>query len=284
MSREEKAKLVSKALKKIAATDTRLGHNEWRIIVALERAVARLEQHEALCEHLVFKGGFVLLKTTDTPRFTKDIDALAVAIRRENVPAYVQSALAKDLDDGLWYGGAEVKDLEEQGLYGAYRFMAPFQIGDPPAGHKIKKLSRIHIDIGFSDKLPLKPKKGSMRSIFPDANPVSWAVYPLEYILAEKLETFVARASANSRAKDIFDLNLLFDLCQNPTGIMRAIQKTFQNRKTEVPASFHKFAGEINLIILKPAWTAVQLMEDEVSFEDLWAQFVKNMRKLDSFG
>ena len=121
-----------------------------------------------------------------------------------------------------------------------------------------------------------------MISILPDVNPVSWAVYPPEYILAEKLETFVARASANSRAKDIFDLNLLFDLCQDPTEIMMAIKKTFQNRKTEMPASFHEFAKEINHIILKPAWTAVQLMEGNVAFEESWDQFLKQMKRLDS--
>lgn len=282
MSRAEKAKLVSKALKKIASADSRLDHNEWRIVIALERAVARLEHHKRLREHLVFKGGFVLLKTTATSRFTKDVDALAVAINRTDVPALVQEALAKDLNDGLWYGAADVKDLDDQGFYGAYRFIVPFQIGVPPPDRKIKKLSRIHIDIGFSDKLPLKPKKEGLISVLPDTKPVSWAVYPLEYILAEKLETFVARASANSRAKDIFDLNLLFDLCQDPKGVAEAIQKTFQNRKTKPPVSFLKFAKEINHIILKPAWTAVQLMEGAVSFDGAWVQFLKNMKKLDS--
>lgn len=184
----------------------------------------------------------------------------------------------------LWYGSAEVKDLEEQRLYGSYRFVVPFQIGEPPPEHKLKKLSRIHIDIGFSDKLPLKPKKESMASILPDAKPVSWAVYPPEYILAEKLETFVARASANSRAKDILDLNLLFDLCQDQGEIVKAIRGTFQNRETALPVSFHQFAKEINHIILKPAWTAVQLMEGDVSFEESWGQFLKQMKKLDSFG
>lgn len=281
MSREEQGKFVSKVLKRIASTDPRLNHNEWRIIVALERAVARLEQQEQLRDHLVFKGGFVLLKTTDTTRFTKDVDALAVSIRRDNVPELVQSALAADLNDGLWYGTTEVRNLEEQGLYGAYRFVVPFQIGDPPTEYKIKKLSRIHIDIGFSDKLPLKPKKERMLSILPNANPVSWAIYPPEYILAEKLEIFVTRASANSRAKDIFDLNLLFGLCQNKDETKKAIQKTFDNRKTGIPKSFQNFAKEMNHIILKPAWTAVQLMEGNVSFEDSWGIFLENMKKLD---
>lgn len=282
MSRTEKAKIVSKVLKKIASADSRLDHNEWRIVIALERAVARLEHHKHLREHLVFKGGFVLLKTTETSRFTRDVDALAVAINKANVPALTQEALDKDLNDGLWYGTAEIKDLQEQGVYGAYRFIVPFQIGDPPPDHKIRKLSRIHIDIGFGDKLPLKPKKEKMFSILPNAKPVSWAVYPPEYILAEKLETFITRASANSRAKDIFDINILVDLCQKPTAMLEAIQKTFQNRKTKPPDSFLKFAKETNLAILNPAWTAVRLMEGPVSFDESWAQFIRNMKKLDS--
>ena len=282
MSRAEKAKLVSKALKKIAATDARLNHNEWRIIVALERAIARLEQDDRLRKHLVFKGGFVLLKTTETTRFTNDVDVLAVALQKEDVPLPVQNALKQDLNDGLWYGDAEVKNLEEQGLYGSYRFIVPFQIGDPPLAHKIKKLSRVHIDIGFSDKLPVTPKKEMMFSILPDAGPVSWSVCPPEYILAEKLETFVVRASANSRAKDIFDLNLLFDFCQNKKRLAAAIKKTFKNRKTEVPVSFFQFARRINSSILKPAWTSVQLMEGTISFDDSWSEFLKHLKNLDS--
>jgi len=281
MSRAEKAKFVLSALKKIAAVDSRLNHNECRVVIALERAVARLEHNKKLREHLVFKGGFVLLKTTETSRFTRDVDALAVAINRSDTPALVQEALDKDLDDGLWYGHAEVKDLQEQGAYGAYRFIVPFQIGRPSPDHKTRKLSRIHIDIGFSDKLPLKPKKEGMVSILPDVRSISWAVYPPEYILAEKLETFINRASANSRTKDIFDINLLFALCQKPNEMIEAIRKTFQNRKTMLPDSFFKFTKEINHTILRPAWTAVQLMDGSVSFDESWAEFVKNMKKLD---
>lgn len=280
MSQAEKAKEISKALKKIAASDARLNYNEWRVVLALERAVARLENHEKLREHLVFKGGFVLLKTTHTIRFTRDVDALAVAITRENVPSLVKAALAKDLEDGFWYGEVEVKELEEQGLYGAYRFVVPFQIGDPLPNHKLTKLSRIHIDVGFSDRLPVKPKKQAMTSILTEIKPVTWAVYPIEYILAEKLQTFTVRASANSRAKDIFDLNLLFDLCKNQTDLKKAISITFKNRNTELPKSFLKIAESINLTVLKPAWTTVQLMEGNISFEETWNHLLKHFEKL----
>lgn len=281
MSRAEKAKEISKALKKIATSDTRLNYNEWRVILALERAVARLENHKKLREHLVFKGGFVLLKTTQTSRFTRDVDALAVAITRESVPSLVKAALEKDLEDGLWYGKVEVKELDEQGLYGAYRFIVPFQIGDSSPNHKLKKLSRIHIDVGFSDQLPVKPEKQEMASILTEIKPVTWSVYPIEYILAEKLETFTIRASANSRAKDIFDLNLLFELCKNQKDLKKAILTTFKNRETKLPQSFFEMAEEINLIILKPAWATVQLMEGDISFEEAWNPLLKNLEKLD---
>ena len=48
-----------------------------RIIVAIERAVARLEAIPRLRDHLLFKGGFVLLKTIESARFTRDLDALS---------------------------------------------------------------------------------------------------------------------------------------------------------------------------------------------------------------
>ena len=82
MSSEQSKKLIN-ALKKLAQTDSRLNVNELRIIVALERAVARLQYDKILAQHLVFKGGFVLLKQYQSSRFTRDADALAVDISKE---------------------------------------------------------------------------------------------------------------------------------------------------------------------------------------------------------
>ena len=47
------------ALKKIAAADPNRNINELRIVVALERAIARIENEPILAKHFVFKGGFV---------------------------------------------------------------------------------------------------------------------------------------------------------------------------------------------------------------------------------
>lgn len=57
MSRVSQAKKVMDSLKKLAKESEHNSLNELRLIVALERAIARLERHPRLSEHLIFKGG-----------------------------------------------------------------------------------------------------------------------------------------------------------------------------------------------------------------------------------
>ena len=160
----EKAKQITRAMKALIQKDSRYGINEIRVIVALERLIARLSLNRELAGHLIFKGGFVLLKNYESQRFTRDADALATAISKVKLKDLVCAALSIDLDDGLWYGNVQVQELEDQGEYGAYRFDCAFQIGEPDI-KKIHKFSRVHLDVGFSDKLPLKPVDQVMPSV-----------------------------------------------------------------------------------------------------------------------
>jgi len=164
---KERAKKLIRSIKAFVKADTSFSINEIRVIVALERAIARLEQMDEISGHLIFKGGFVLLKIFDGHRFTRDADALAVSIPKGMLEKLVPKALLTDLNDGMWYGDVQVLDLEEQGEYGAFRFDFAFQIGEPDH-KKVHKLSRIHIDVGFSDRLPLKPSRISMPSLLKD--------------------------------------------------------------------------------------------------------------------
>ena len=206
--REEKARKIMATLKELSKKSDALGLNDLRMVVALERAVARIETVRDLADALIFKGGFVLLKTTNSIRFTRDIDALAKNIRQEKVVAHIKDALNLDLQDGLWYGNIKTRELGRELPYPGVRFDAAFQIGDPPTDeYKIRKLSRIHLDVGFGDFIPAH-KREVMPSILPDSEPICWSVYPLEQIVAEKLHALVVREAGNSRAKDIYDLVL----------------------------------------------------------------------------
>ncbi len=276
----EKAKQVVRSMKTLVQKDPRFNINELRIIVGLERAIARLSQDKKLAEHLIFKGGFVLLKSYESLRFTRDADALAVSLSKEKLKDLVSAALKSDLEDGLWFGDVQVKEFTEQGEYGAYRFDAAFQIGEPDL-KKLSHFSRIHIDIGFSDHLPTKPADQIMPSILEHEEPVTWKVYPIEYIVAEKVQTLFDRGSANSRAKDIYDLVYLFPRCQDQAALVSAIRKTFENRRTPLPDSFAQEADAFDKTTLLHGWPGVRILEEKMEFEEAWKTLMNHFEKID---
>ena len=271
-------------LNKLSKTSRTLSVNDLRMILALERVIARLENHKTLSKHFVFKGGFVLLKTVNSDRFTRDVDALAIGLSRKKVPDLVEDALSQDLQDGLWFGDVKTSDLVNQGPYGGYTFNAAFTIGTAPLAKdsKIKKFSRIRIDVGFGDALESVPEKQSMPSILASEEPVTWSVYPFEFIFAEKMEALFSRGSNNSRSKDIYDMQLIFGKIKDKKLLHKAILKTFENRKTPIPESFLATAQDFELAVLKKAWGSVELSTGEEPFDDVWKKFLKVLRTLES--
>jgi hypothetical protein len=282
MSREKRAVAIRNAIIKLVKDGGGLSANEIRVIVALERIVARLSVDPTLDAHLVYKGGFVLLKTLGSNRFTRDLDALGVDLDKAKIAELVPMALVRDLDDGFWFGEIRVEDLDAQGEYGALRFDCAYQIGDPPTKKEaIKKLSRIHFDVGFGDELTADLKRAAMPSLLPAESKTSWRVYPPEFIFSEKLQTLIGRKSANSRSKDIHDIGILFDKC-DPKKMLAAIEKTFARRKTELPISFLEFAGDLDTRLLAASWSSVKVAGEGQTFEEAWNLLKFHLAKIDN--
>ena len=280
MTQSKKVAEVTTALKKLASGN--FSFNHLRVLMALERIVARLEHHPVLSEHLIFKGGFALLKTIESSRFTRDVDALAFSLPKESVPHLVVQALRADLKDGFWFGDVKTDDLMSDQTYGGFRFDCAYQLGDAPARDgELKKLSRIHIDVAFSDRLEVKPKREMMTPLLAGTEPISWYVYPPEQMFAEKLETLCKRASANSRGKDIYDLVILFPRCKNTQPLVKAIRNTFKNRETLEPNSFWALVKEFQPGVLRLAWDGIISNENKISFDKAWHALLVNLRELD---
>ena len=278
----ERSKEVLRALVKLSKTSA-LSINELRIVLALERLVARIEAHKVLREKLIFKGGFVLLKTFDSQRFTRDLDALAVDIPKQKLLSQVKEALRVELDDGIYFAKPELEDLVDQGQYGGYRIRIPFQIGSLPSEpHKLKKLSRVHLDVGFGDVILGKPKRTKLAVAIAGEKPISWKIYPIESIYAEKLETLISRGSTNSRAKDLFDLVVHFNEVKTRARLGSAIQQTFSNRKTELPASFSAFFKTLDLTILERSWGSVELSGGNMTFATCKRRLSSALKGVDS--
>ncbi len=283
MSLEKQGAKIAQTLKKIVNTTIGASYNELRVIVAIERAIARLETEEKLKKHLVFKGGFVLLKTISSSRFTRDLDAQALGVGRKEIVLLVQQALKKDLKDGLWYGEVAIEELRHV-QYPGIRFKVPFQIGAPPpdaAG--LKKLTKIDIDIAIDAKpvTDFEIQYEEMPSVLAEWPPVSWSVYPPEHIFSEKLEALMSRGSASSRAKDVYDLIELFPRCKNKQVLLEIIKTTFFNRNTKLPDSFYEVASAFDVSALKMAWPNIAKNTGRGRFEELWGTLLMVLKELD---
>ena len=185
-------------LKYIAKESGKRFNEVWKLLV-LERFLARLSQSQ-YSDKLIFKGGLLLSYYLVIGRETIDIDLLAKQLnaRKANVEAIMQSICMLYLDDGFHMQFVNIEDLDHQHMnYPGFRSKIAVKFGamndifqvDIGIGDIVKPASLIWPSLVYKDTL-----------LFND--PISLAVYPVETIFAEKLETIFSRGSANSRMKD----------------------------------------------------------------------------------
>ena len=88
------------------------------------------------------------------------------------------------------------------------------------------------IDIATGDPITPKPIVYKYHPILGDSYVDVWS-YNIETVIAEKLETILRRAEANSRIRDYYDLYLIYTKGWNDVKIddlRKAVDKTFEKR------------------------------------------------------
>ncbi|MBK7844185.1 MAG: nucleotidyl transferase AbiEii/AbiGii toxin family protein [Bdellovibrionales bacterium] len=174
----------------------------------IERLVARLVTDKKLASRLVFKGGFVGIKIYESPRYTVDLDALLVKADIESTLELVKANAEKDLNDGVWFRFENQINLATQGEYGGIRHSYRAGIGE--VLKNLKKAQVIHFDLGIGDPITPGPLQKQTPSLLTGNDEISWAVYPIETICAEKLHALISHGDQNSRSKDVHDLAIFY--------------------------------------------------------------------------
>ena len=231
----------------------------------LERLAFRLVSDPALAKKLIFKGGFIALRVYDSPRVTVDLDALLKEGNLKTIQKTVIEQAETDFGDAVWFRSEGTQDLVTLGEYGGLRVLFRCGIGGAPKKASLARL--LHLDLGVGD--PVVPSAREIATPFLlGGGELSWSVYPLETICSEKLHTLIARGSANSRAKDVFDLNLFLPRC-DAKQLRQSLLATFKYRGDEFPEDFVKAIREIDTRILKTGWkSAVAGLAESSSFEE----------------
>jgi predicted nucleotidyltransferase component of viral defense system len=165
-----------------------------------ERFLARLAA-SPFAEQFVLKGG-MLLAALDVRRATRDADMLALGLARDEngLRAVVREILAAPAEDGIRFDAAEISiaAIREDADYEGIRLTLPVDLSG--AALKLK------LDLSFGD--PVKPQRIDYPTLLDDL-PFRLLGYPLENVIAEKAETMIFLADANTRDRDYGDVYLL---------------------------------------------------------------------------
>jgi predicted nucleotidyltransferase component of viral defense system len=195
---------------------------------ALERLLYRLSK-SPYRDYFVLKGAMLFqVWTQTTHRPTRDLDLLGhgdpspdrcAAVFRELCEVVVEA-------DGLVFSAATVhagKIKEEQTYEGVrVKFLAHLENARIP----------IQVDIGFGDAV--SPGLLDYPTLLAMPAPRVQA-YPMESVVAEKLEATVSLGMLNSRMKDFFDIWFLARTFPFAPGILAAaLRATFERRGTSL--------------------------------------------------
>jgi hypothetical protein len=174
-------------------------------------------------------------------------------------------------------GGIESQELEHQTKYSGRRLTFRFAIGQPKT--EIQRLGKIILDIGVGDIITPSARDEELKPIL-GGEPISWLIYPVETIIAEKLHALVSHGAANSRAKDIYDLVILLNKIEISKTLRNAIKSTFEHRSTSCPKSFYDYWLALDKTMLRRAAGAVVLSSGEkVNFPDLEKELSRLLKK-----
>lgn len=187
---------------KAIAKKTNLKPQELLQMYLFEHLLMRLEKSD-YTETFVLKGGLLISSITGiAQRTTMDMDATVVGMDmdEETVSATISSICSVEVGDGMEYLFERIEPIRTDDEYANWRAHLRVRYGKIDAPIKVDVTTGDEIVPGRIEyRYPLMFEEGSVRVLS----------YPLETVLAEKLETVVSRGIVNTRGRDFYDIHTL---------------------------------------------------------------------------
>jgi predicted nucleotidyltransferase component of viral defense system len=179
-------------------------------------------------DHFILKGG-MLLATLSLRRPTQDIDFLVRTLTNDTelILRAIKEIVAADAEDGVIFHTEKVhtKIIRVQDPYAGMRIIIPTSL----ASAKLK----LQLDINFGDPVTPGAQPVTYPVLLAEHRPFTLLGYPLETVLAEKIETMLRRGDANTRWRDFADVLLLIRTHSiKADSLLLALRATAAYRKT----------------------------------------------------
>lgn len=246
-------------------------------IYMMERFLERLAQSEYR-DNFIIKGGILVTAMIGVAhRSTMDIDTSMknLNLSAEDALRVVNQVKDIDLDDGVSFDVKDVSNIMDEMEYPGIRVTMNANVG--------KLITPLKIDISTGDVITPRAIEFNYDLLLEDRSISLWS-YNLETILAEKLQTVLARGILNTRMRDFYDIRMLLDTYEdkvNKAVLKDAFAATCKKRGTD---HLQEQAEDIIKIIdadeqLQVLWRAYQKKYSYAAEID-YASVISGVRKL----
>lgn len=169
----------------------------------MERFLARIANSKYK-NNFILKGGMLVSAIVGVEaRSTMDIDTTVrmMPLTKEKSIETINEIISIDLQDNICYEIKNTEEIMEEHDYSGIRFTLTATLEN--------LRDTIKIDISTGDEITPSAIEFSYPMMFENEYLAIWS-YNIETILAEKLETIIARSTLNTRMRDFYDIHILW--------------------------------------------------------------------------
>lgn len=182
-------------------------------------------------DNFILKGGFLIAAMVGIDmRSTMDMDTTikGISVNRDKIEEVLKEILSIDIDDNVTFKLKNIKNIHDISEYDDFRATIE--------AHFFTIRVNMKIDITTGDVIIPSEVEYSFKLMFEDRN-IGVKAYNLNTILAEKIESILARNVSNTRARDFYDVYILLTLRKadlNKDNVKEAVWKKAEERNTTI--------------------------------------------------
>lgn len=210
-------------------------------------------------KNFILKGGLLISSLIGVDmRSTMDMDTTikGIPVRKDVISKILNEILEIKINSDIEYELIKLSPIRKEDVYEDFSASISCTFG--------KINTRLNIDITTGDVITPKEMQYSYSRILEEGI-ILIRTYTIESILAEKFETISSRNITTTRARDFYDLYMLYDIYKekiNKKVLKDAIKRTSKNRNSYEEVLKYKEIAD--------------LFENSYNIKELWEKYVRN--------
>lgn len=212
--------------------ERQVNHSHTLVRYGAERLMYRLSRSPH-ADRFILKGAVLfILWLEDAHRPTRDLDLLGLGdFSAENLRGIFEEVCAAPVeDDGAEFlsDGIKIEEIREAENYQGLRVKIPGRLGNIQLN--------VSLDVGFGDAVVPNPQKVAYPVLLELPHP-EMSAYPMEAVVAEKVDAIILLGLQNSRMKDYYDLwTLARRFSFDAAPLAEALDATLKRRGRKLPS------------------------------------------------